>query len=170
MRRSALFAVILAVCALAFAANPVPAAAQNVWVSVGALLGEESTNQAFLTGEVSLPGPWSLGLEYQGKEVAVGARWGGNQGFYGQLGMSENGTRVEVGVWGSTRLSSAVGARGWFGASSYLGSESSKLEFTGRAEAYVPFANSLFALVGVDGIFVDGGHKFLGRIGIGTYF
>ena len=99
MRRSALFAVVLAVCALAIAANPVPAAAQDMWVAVGASL-DESQSQAFLTSEVSLAGPWTLGLEYQAKEVAVGVRWGDARGFYGQLGMSENGTRVELGVWG----------------------------------------------------------------------
>ncbi|OUM94237.1 MAG: hypothetical protein BAA04_13715 [Firmicutes bacterium ZCTH02-B6] len=169
MRRSALFAVVLAVCALALVANPAPAAAQNVWVAVGASLGE-GESQAFLTGEVSLSGPLTLGLEYQANEVGIGARWGQSQGLYGQLGLSEKGTRAEVGVWGSVRLSNTIEARGWLGASSYVSTGDSKLEFTGRAEAYVPFADSLFALIGVDGVFVDGKHKFLGRVGIGTTF
>ncbi|GEM_PF-2920917 len=169
MRRSMLVLAVLAVFAVAVAAYPAPAAAQSGWIAAGVWVGNAGTNYAYLTGELYISDKASLGIEYQAQEIAVSVWYGLNRGFYGQVAFSDYSPRWEAGVWGSTMLSSTIEAAAWIGATSHL-KDGEKVEFTARAEAYVPFGRSLFGLIGVDGVFVDGKHSFTGRVGIGTNF
>ncbi|MBO8141830.1 MAG: hypothetical protein H0Z37_06610 [Firmicutes bacterium] len=170
MRLNGIAVVVALALGIGLLAVPIPAAAQQGWISAGLALQEEESSSAFVYGELNIRDDLAIGVDYAMETLALSAWFGTERGYYGQLGLDDSSLETwEIGLWGGTNPASGLELAGWIGLTGEF-DDSSDLQVAVGGEAYMPVQEPFFAVIGADTVVSGNDHPITVRVGLGTSF